>query len=57
MRLRAPLPGWTAKADVVVIGSGVAGLTTALQIRAHNLSVLLVTKSFIDAGSTKWAQG
>ena len=57
MRLRAPLPGWTAKADVVVIGSGVAGLTTALQIRAHDLSVLLVTKSFIDAGSTKWAQG
>ena len=57
MRLRAPLPGWTAQADVVVIGSGVAGLTTALQIRAHNLSVLLVTKSFIDAGSTKWAQG
>ena len=57
MRLRAPLPGWTAKADVVVIGSGVAGLTTALQIRAHNLSALLVTKSFIDAGSTKWAQG
>jgi len=57
MRLKAPLPGWTAKADVVVIGSGVAGLTTALQIRAHNLSVLLVTKSFIDAGSTKWAQG
>ncbi|MFM8844030.1 MAG: L-aspartate oxidase [Actinomycetota bacterium] len=57
MRLRAPLPGWTAKADVVVIGSGVAGLTTALQIRAHNLSVLLVTKSFIDACSTKWSQG
>ena len=57
MRLRAPLLGWTAQADVVVIGSGVAGLTTALQIRAHNLSVLLVTKSFIDAGSTKWAQG
>ncbi len=49
MRLRAPLPGWRAQADVVVIGSGVAGLTTALQIRAHNLSVLLVTKSSIDA--------
>ncbi|MFM1796241.1 MAG: hypothetical protein RL733_22 [Actinomycetota bacterium] len=57
MRLKAPLAGWTAKADVVVIGSGVAGLTTALQIRSHDLSVLLVTKSFIDAGSTKWAQG
>ena len=57
MRLRAPQPGWTAQADVVVIGSGVAGLTTALQIRAHDLSVLLVTKSFVDEGSTKWAQG
>lgn len=57
MRLRAPKPGWTAQADVVVIGSGVAGLTTALQIRAHDLSVLLVTKSAVDEGSTKWAQG
>ena len=57
MKLRAPQPGWTAKADVIVIGSGVAGLTTALQIRSHDLSVLLVTKSLIDAGSTKWAQG
>ena len=57
MRLRAPRPGWIAQADVVVIGSGVAGLTTALQIRAHNLSVILVTKSSVDEGSTKWAQG
>ena len=57
MRLRAPLPGWSTSADVVVIGSGVAGLTTALQIRAHNLSVLLITKSYVDEGSTKWAQG
>ncbi|MFM8205240.1 MAG: L-aspartate oxidase [Actinomycetales bacterium] len=57
MRLRAPLPGWSAAADVVVIGSGVAGLTTALQIRAHNLSVMLITKARVDEGSTKWAQG
>jgi L-aspartate oxidase len=57
MRLRAPEPGWSAKADVVVIGSGVAGLTTALQIRSHELSVILVTKSYVDEGSTKWAQG
>ncbi len=57
MRLRAPQPGWTAQADVVVIGSGVAGLTTALHIRSHNLSVMLVTKSSVDEGSTKWAQG
>lgn len=57
MRLRAPLAGWSASADVVVIGSGVAGLTTALQIRAHNLSVMLITKARVDEGSTKWAQG
>lgn len=57
MRLLAPTPGWSMKCDVVVVGSGVAGLTTALQIRSHNLSVVLVTKANIDEGSTKWAQG
>jgi L-aspartate oxidase len=57
MKLFAGTPGWTAQADVIVIGSGVAGLTTALNARAANLSVLLVTKAHIDEGSTKWAQG
>jgi L-aspartate oxidase len=57
MKLFAGVPGWTAEADVIVIGSGVAGLTTALNARAANLSVLLVTKALIDEGSTKWAQG
>lgn len=57
MRLLAPTPGWSMKSDVVVVGSGVAGLTTALQIRSHNLQVVLVTKANIDEGSTKWAQG
>ncbi len=55
--LAAPQPGWTASADVVVVGSGVAGLTTALRLRAHDLSVLLVTKATVDEGSTRWAQG
>ena len=57
MKLLAGDPGWTVSADVVVIGSGVAGLTTALNLRSSNLSVLLVTKAKIDEGSTKWAQG
>ena len=57
MKLLAGKPGWTVSADVIVIGSGVAGLTAALNLRAHNLSVLLVTKAKIDEGSTKWAQG
>lgn len=57
MKLFAGTPGWTTNADIIVIGSGVAGLTTALNARAAGLSVLLVTKANIDEGSTKWAQG
>ncbi|GAB3053832.1 L-aspartate oxidase [Intrasporangium mesophilum] len=56
-RLRAPAPGWTATADVIVVGSGIAGLTTALRLRRRVDRVLLVTKTVLDEGSTAWAQG
>jgi L-aspartate oxidase len=57
-RLAAPAPGWTTYADVVVIGSGIAGLTAALRIRRTGAgSVLVVTKDHLSAGSTQWAQG
>ncbi len=56
-RLRAPEPGWTATADVIVVGSGIAGLTTALRLRRRVDRVLLVTKTVLDEGSTAWAQG
>ncbi len=56
-RLAAPAPGWTQETDVVVVGSGVAGLTTALNARAAGYRVLLVTKAQVDEGSTRWAQG
>ena len=55
-RLAAPEPGWIARADIVVVGSGIAGLTTALKARRAG-TVLLVTKTELDAGSTRWAQG
>src|SRR5262245_21121425 len=54
--LLAPEPGWVMRADVVVVGSGVAGLTAALAARAAG-RVLVVTKDVLSAGSTRWAQG
>ena len=56
-RVDAPAPGWFAEADVVVVGSGIAGLTTAIRARNAGRRVILVTKDVVDAGSTKWAQG
>src|SRR5689334_11925039 len=56
-RLAAPEPGWTESTDVVVVGSGVAGLTAALHLREQGLHVTVVTKVNIDDGSTRWAQG
>ena len=56
-RLVAPDPGWTVSADVIVVGSGIAGLTAALRLRQRVARVLLVTKTVLSAGSTLWAQG
>src|ERR1700685_2829477 len=42
--------------DFLVIGSGVAGLTFALEASAHG-DVLLVTKRSADESNTKYAQG
>ncbi len=56
-RLRSREPGWTTTADVIVVGSGIAGLTTALRLRRRVDRVLLVTKTVLDEGSTAWAQG
>ena len=55
-RLAAPEPTWTRDVDVVVLGSGAAGLAAALAARPVR-NVLIVTKDTLDAGSTAWAQG
>ncbi|MFI8517866.1 L-aspartate oxidase [Streptomyces sp. NPDC085481] len=57
IRLQAPAPGWSIDADVVVVGSGVAGLTAALRCTAAGLRTVVVTKALLDDGSTRWAQG
>lgn len=55
-RLAAPAPTWERDVDVVVLGSGAAGLAAAIAVRPVR-SVLIVTKDVLRAGSTAWAQG
>ncbi len=55
-RLYAPSPSFSETVDVVVVGSGVAGIMVALSA-ARTGSVMLLTKAALDAGSTSWAQG
>jgi L-aspartate oxidase len=50
-------PCWEAQADLVIVGTGVAGLTAALRARELGLNVLVVTKEAADGGNTRWAQG
>ena len=45
-----------ASFDVLVIGSGAAGLSAALDLAPH-LSIGVLAKGDISAGSTAWAQG
>ncbi|HWC83693.1 MAG TPA: L-aspartate oxidase [Pseudonocardiaceae bacterium] len=49
--------GWEAAADLIVVGSGVAGLSAALAAREAGLRVLVVTKAQAQDGNTRWAQG
>jgi L-aspartate oxidase len=55
--LPLPDPGWTSSTDVVVVGSGAAGLMTALALAEAGRRVTVVTKGALGDGSTHWAQG
>ncbi|HEY2765489.1 MAG TPA: L-aspartate oxidase [Pseudonocardiaceae bacterium] len=48
---------WEATAELVVVGTGVAGLTAALRGAELGLRVVVVTKAAIEDGNTRWAQG
>lgn len=56
-KLKAPAPRWQRQFDVVVVGSGVAGLCLAHSLAGSGLSVAVVTKATLSEGSTTWAQG
>lgn len=52
---RNPMPQ-SHEYDVLIIGSGAAGLTVALNLPAH-LRVAVISKAEITSGATLWAQG
>jgi L-aspartate oxidase len=56
LRLAAPDASWERDVDVVVLGSGAAGLSAALAARPVR-TALIVTKDVLSAGATSWAQG
>jgi L-aspartate oxidase len=47
----------TVSADVLVVGSGIAGLFVALQASERGASTVIVTKGAIDEANTRYAQG
>jgi L-aspartate oxidase len=55
--LPLPAAGWTRRTDVVVVGSGAAGLMTAVALADAGRRVTLVTKAALGDGCTGWAQG
>jgi L-aspartate oxidase len=55
--LPAAAPQWELDADVVVAGSGAAGISAALAAAAHGRRVLLLSKSGLGGGATPLAQG
>ncbi len=54
LRLKAPAATWERDVDIVVLGSGVAGLSAALAAGPER-SVLVVTKDVLEADSAQWA--
>ncbi len=50
-------PLWERDADLVVVGSGAAGMSAALVAAGHGRRVLLVSKEDLGGGATALAQG
>ena len=52
-----PLPIRNNPPDVLVLGSGAAGLSLALRLAQKGRQVAVVSKGKLESGSTLWAQG
>ncbi len=56
-RLACAEPTFTRTTDVLIVGSGIAGLGLAQALSGHGLRVEVATKAMLRNGSTRWAQG
>ncbi len=56
-RLAAAGSSFTRTVDVLIVGSGIAGLSLAHALSGNGLQIAVVTKAELRAGSTRWAQG
>ena len=54
-------PGWEIDSDVIVVGSGVAGLSAAIHARAAGRKVVILTKAQVVPSnaelSKSWSEG
>ncbi|WP_432558114.1 L-aspartate oxidase [Granulicoccus sp. GXG6511] len=55
--LATPPVAWTDTAQVVVVGSGAAGLATTVELATAGIDTLVVTRGEITETATDWAQG
>ncbi|MDQ3760503.1 MAG: L-aspartate oxidase [Actinomycetota bacterium] len=51
------MTAWQLTVDLAVVGTGVAGLTAALRAAELGLRVVAITKTTVEDGNTRWAQG
>lgn len=52
-----PVPLIQKHVPVVVVGTGISGLFTALKLASYGLKTLLVTKAALDDSNSRYAQG
>lgn len=56
-QIQTPAASWTRSCDVVVVGTGAAGLSAAVALQACGLEVAVITRAGVSDSSTDWAQG
>lgn len=55
--LATPAAAWTDSAQVVVVGSGAAGLAAIVELATAGIDTLVITRGDITETATDWAQG